>query len=350
MTKAKRFVRWFAAMSLALLLLIAAAVYIIDPLYMYHLPWFGLSMPLFYERYQNAGLVRQMEFDSILIGSSSVQNFRASWLEKAFHSPTMKLTFSSGYLSQYDMALSLIYSRQPLTNVFLCLDMYALSDGSDYAYYPSPPYLYDTDPWNDVKYLLNRDVLTDVLPQFFWHQKDNIPFEDAYSYADRAVFGREAVLQRYPDGTPSLVGWNAQLPRDAYVDACASALARVTKHIAAHPETTYYIFMPPYSILNWMNYIECGQVEAIFGAIDKAANILLAYDNVRLFCYMGLEEIITDLDRYYDIHHYDRAACEELVAYMAAGRDEMTKENHAAFVAALEDFVWNYDYEALFDG
>lgn len=349
MTKAKRFVRCFIAISLALLFLAAAAVFILDPLYQYHLPWFGLDMPLFVERYQNAGLVRQLDYDAVLLGSSMVQNCRTGWFDEALGAKTLKLTYSSGYLPQYGMTLDLIYSLQGLDYVFLNLDIYTLRDGSDYTYYENPPYLYDNNRWNDVSYLLNRDVLMDVLPSYVRHQGDHVPLDDAFAYEDRAVFSREVVLAAHRAWLDSHPQQAAMLPRDAYYEALTSSLAKVSGYIEAHPETAYYVFLPPYSILNWKQYIRLGEADAVLGTIDEAARILLGYENVRFFCFMGAENIITDLDRYFDTVHYNRATCEELVSRMLAGDCEMTSENRAAFMEALTAFVWNYDYEALFD-
>ena len=349
MTKAKRFVRCFIAISLALLLFVAAAVFIFDPLYQYHLPWFGLGMPLFLERYQNAGLVRQLDFNAVLLGSSMVQNCRASWFDEALGAKTLKLTYSSGYLPQYGMTLDLIYSLQSLDYVFLNLDIYTLRDGSDYTYYENPPYLYDNNRWNDVNYLLNRDVLMDVFPRYVQHQGDDAPLEDAFAYEDRAVFGREIVLGAHRVWLDSHPQKAAKEPSDAYYEALASSLAKITGFIEAHPETEYYVFLPPYSILDWAQYVRLGQADAVLGATGEAARILLGYDNVRFFCFMGAEDIITDLDRYFDTVHYDRRTCEELVARMLAGDCEITSDNRAAFMEALSAFVWNYDYEALFD-
>lgn len=347
---AKRFVTCFIAISLSLLMLIAAAVIVFDPLYQYHLPWFGLSMPLFSERYQNAGLARQLDYDAVIIGSSMMKNNRARWFDRAFGARTLKLSFSSGYLSEYDTMLSQIYARQSLRYVFLCLDVYALSADSEYAYYPCPEYLYDESLLSDAQYLWNRDVLTDVFPQYIALQDDDTPFEDAFSFADEMPFGLGGDrLSGYRD-------WRAQtappakLPRDAYAASCADALSAITKHIAAHPETDFYIYLPPYSALLWDTYIHKGQEEAMLGAVDEAAKILLAYDNVHLFCFLGATEITGDLSHYGDEMHFDRELSERLVSMMAAGEYAITRENRAAFMAALWDCIENYDYDALIDG
>lgn len=347
---AKKFVVRFIAISLSLLLLTAAAVAVIDPLYQYHLPWFGLDMALFSERYQNAGLARQLDYNAVIVGSSMMKNNRARWFDEAFGCKALKLSFSSGYLTEYDVMLESIYRHQTLDYVFLSLDAYALSADSGYQMYPCPPYLYDSNRLNDVGYLLNRDVLLDVLPQFFEGQGSAVAFEDAFSFAEQMHFGRALVLPRYLAWRNAAAPAGSPLPRDAYRATCQESLTHMTRHIAAHPETTFYVFLPPYSVMMWDRYILEGKAEATLGAVDEAARILLAYDNVRFFCFLGMEEVTADLDNYGDEMHFDRPVSERLVTCMRSGAYEVTRENRAAFMTALDEFILHYDYEAAFAG
>ncbi len=345
---ARRFVVQFIAIALSLLLLAAAAVFVIDPLYQYHTPWFGLGMPLFSERYQNAGLARQMEYDAVILGSSMVESNRARWYNAAFDCRTLKLSIASAFLSEYDQTLSLIYQRQTLDYVFLCLDVYPLTDGGGFTWQSCPAYLYDNDPLNDVKYIWNRDVLLDTFPQYFEGCKAPAPLEDAFAYADRVSFGRSVSLTPHLAWRSAVAPAEAQLPRDTYLESCSEALTGITGHIAAHPETTYYIFFPPYSAIYWDKQIRLGLAEAQLSAVRQAAETLTAYLNVRLFCFLGAEEYVCDLERYSDAMHFDRATSESLVSDMRSGVYEVTSENCAAVSEALEDWIMRLDYDALF--
>lgn len=48
----------------------------IDPLFHYHKPLQGYGYPLDNERYQNDGITRNFEYDSITTGTSMVENFK----------------------------------------------------------------------------------------------------------------------------------------------------------------------------------------------------------------------------------------------------------------------------------
>ena len=59
--------------SLAILLILALATIIIDPFWHYHKGLEGLEYPLKDDRYQNDGIARYSEYDSIITGTSMSQ-------------------------------------------------------------------------------------------------------------------------------------------------------------------------------------------------------------------------------------------------------------------------------------
>ncbi|MDO4571934.1 MAG: hypothetical protein Q4C13_01090 [Clostridia bacterium] len=346
---AKTFVRIFIAASLALLLLAAAVVYVFDPLYQYHLPWFGLGMPIYNEQYQNAGLARQLDYDALILGSSMVKSQRASWFSEAYGCKAVMLPFASSYLPDYSMLLDTAYGSRELKHVFLCLDLYALREDADYQYYSYPEYLYDDNRRNDVQYLLNRDVLLELLPQYFAACDTAVPLDEAFSLEGLWTFGRAYALASYSGRHRAGPSAGGMKPRETFLAQCEGALTNITRHIEAHPETVFHIFLPPYSILHWDKYMLDGDTEAMFGVLERTADILLSYENVRLFCFLGMDEVITELDYYHDEMHFNEAAARRMFESMAAGEYELTRENCAAFLEELEDYVWRYDYEALFE-
>ena len=63
----KKFVRLSLIFSTILLVFIAVLNIVIDPLFQYHKPWFGLEPVIENERYQNAGVIKHFDFDNALI-------------------------------------------------------------------------------------------------------------------------------------------------------------------------------------------------------------------------------------------------------------------------------------------
>ena len=62
----------------------------VDPLFHYHAPSKGLQYPLYDDVYMDDGIVRNFDYDSIIIGSSMAANFKASLFDELFGTHTIK--------------------------------------------------------------------------------------------------------------------------------------------------------------------------------------------------------------------------------------------------------------------
>ena len=85
-----------------ILLLMIAAVIIIDPFVRYHKPWFGLAAVETEERSAVIGLARNMDYDTALVGSSMSENFVDSWFEDGvFGEECLKVPLQGAYMTDY---------------------------------------------------------------------------------------------------------------------------------------------------------------------------------------------------------------------------------------------------------
>ncbi|MBQ4416653.1 MAG: hypothetical protein II868_03080, partial [Butyrivibrio sp.] len=120
-------------------------------------------------------------------------------------------------------------------------------------------------------------------------------------------------------------------------------------YIVAHPETTFYLFYPPYSILYWYNLVREGRFEATLSEIACINERLLAYSNVRVFFFQDDESYVTDLDHYADYTHYHPDMNRMMVTRFADGTGEI--RGAADTEAALErvrHMTASFDFDALF--
>ena len=91
------------------------------------------------------------------------------------------------------------------------------------------------------------------------------------------------------------------------------------------------------------------ELEAVIDELLYTTGRLLAYDNVRIFNFLGVEEIVCNLNNYADYIHYHEDICRYITDCFASGEREVTEENFEASFAALRDLVSGYDYEAIWD-
>lgn len=87
----KKFCIQAISLIIAILVIIAIFTVVVDPLFQYHKPFFNIYIRN--ERYQNPGILKNFDYDSVLTGSSMTENFRVSWFEDIGES-VVKVPFS----------------------------------------------------------------------------------------------------------------------------------------------------------------------------------------------------------------------------------------------------------------
>ena len=212
--KAKTF--FIAALScvLALLLGTAAAVAWIDPMLTVGGLKEGETALFVNERYEMAGLLRSQEYSNLVMGTSLVANYRASWFEEGLGEKTLKVTFPDGRLSEFDTALELaVRTHGPMHNVFFCLDPNVLVRESQDS--ELPEYLYNDNPVDDLQFYLNAESLALAAKSVLLGDSAKVPLDEAYVWDRDSVFSVGNALAGYPRPEPTGV----TLPGDAYLPA-----------------------------------------------------------------------------------------------------------------------------------
>ena len=156
----KNFIKRLSIAVLVLLILIGCVVYIFDPFYHYHKPWFGLKAVLNDKEYQCVGTLRNFDYDALIVGSSVMENNDNSWFNDAYGVNAIKAIRSYGATADLCYLLDVAYEEHDLKYVFYNIDPSSLYGEAETTYESTgcPMYLYDSNPFNDIQYLYNKDV------------------------------------------------------------------------------------------------------------------------------------------------------------------------------------------------
>ncbi len=313
----RRFVRILAGSGVILAGLCALAVYVFDPFYHYHKPWFSLKAVLNEKEYQVVGSLQHFEYDSVLVGSSVVENNDNAWYDEAFGGTTIKAVRSYGGVADLVWYLNIAFEEQEVRQVFFNLDPASLTQEAETTFEASgcPMYLYDENPFNDVKYLFNKTVLLEKIPYEIAQSLSGDYNEGlSYNWAEGKDFSENGVLTHYVRKRQV----TQMLPADAKKTQLEANLALLTQVIEAHPETQFYFFIPPYSMIWWDDAIRNGLQEVYLYDEERVAETLLQYDNVKFYDFQNMTETVTDLNRYMDTVYFDPQANYEICQAMAA--------------------------------
>ncbi len=346
----KKFVRRFFIQSISCFLLIAAVVILTDPFYHYHAPAAGLKAVISRAEYQCIGTIRNFKYDGLLLGSSVAENYNNRWLDGAFGCTTIKGIKSSASTADLLYYLDEAYQNHELRYVFYSLDLFALSAGPEHHFTGEgmPLYLYNNNILDDVNYLLNKDVLFESVPyQIAVSMQQDYDEGTSYNWAQYKTFSQEDALLHYERPSVSAAAEFGADEREV-IDANVSLLAQMAE---AHPETEFYFFYPPYSLLWWDSVDREGRLEERLYAAGRAAEVLTACENVHLYSFLAEEDIVCNLDFYMDSMHFSADINQWIVNQLNGSEYLLTKQNYEEELERLRGLVERmieYDIPAYF--
>lgn len=345
----KKFFLTTIVTAFILLFGVAALVVYIDPFFHYHAPLADFPYLVDNQLSQNPGMAKNMEYDSVILGSSMTVNFNTHWFEDLLGFHTIKLNYSGAYPKDQSNIMKIIFaSNHQVDAVFLGVDVMTYTGGVEETKYPIPEYLYDDNYANDIQYLLNKDVfLNYILRPMADPEKTDLATVYESWWTDE-YYNKQWVMHNYEP--PEQV--ETQTPKDAYLESVERNLdVNICPYIEENPDTVFYVFFPPYSILYWNDVMCENHLEATMAEYQYIADRMLAYDNVRLFFFPNQGWIVTNLDNYADYTHYHRDINYFITQCFADGSCEIVSEDEMK-QALLETrlLVDTFDFEELFAG
>lgn len=352
--KYKRWLGLTLGLTAAGLVFFGGLTAVVDPFFHFHKPLSGMAYPIDSERYQNDGISRHFTYDAVITGTSMTENFKASQFDSLFGTNSIKIPFGGATYKEVDQAVRRAISNNPdikivlrsLDGSFLIQDKDAWNETA-----PRPDYLYDENPFNDVNYIWNKEVIFGNVKSVFARTEageKTTTFDQYMNWAPEKEWGKEAVRRTYSRPEERFVRENPLTEEDARM-VRENLEQNVIAAARENPEITFYCFFPPYSVAYWDSELAAkGDMGRQIEALRLAASLLLEVDNIRLFAFDDQTQITCNLDNYMDVLHYSEAVGDQLLAWMAAGEHRLTRENMDAYFEKVEAFYRGYDYEGIY--
>ena len=306
MLEKRKALKYLIIFILVQMLALVLIVYLFDPFYQYHTPYFGLKTVLFERETQVPGSIRTFSYDSILLGSSVVENCDTEYLDTQLNCQTLKLVKGSGSTADLLYYLESAHAQQNLKYVFWGIDWHALTTSTEITVESeySPSYLFTGTMLDDFTYVFNKDVLFKKIPlTLAYSLTDTNTGGHAYDWCDDKEFSAAKAMQDYEKPTVAAPAQDFTTS----IPLIQENIALIVKEIESHPDTEYFIFFPPYSLLMWDNVYTSGEGEKYFYMLDEIMNALLPLKNVKVYYFQADTDIICNLDNYMDKMHYTPA-------------------------------------------
>ena len=354
----RKLIAFLAALVCAVLLTGGITAYL-DPFMVYHAPQEEFYYELDNARYQNRGILKYYDYDALITGTSITQNFSSDQMDELFGVTTVRVPIPGATFHEIAQQLDLAAeSGHTLTMALISLDLNHLIEDrealrTDLGIYPE--YLSNDNPFDDVKYLFNRDVMMNYcLPMIAkWLQGGEggaTPMEEYYRMSVSSG-GLSVILSDRTQFTLTEDSKLEGLTEEEYIMTQENIEENILRLARENPDTVYIYFTAPYSLAWWGNLYEEGNILKYLEAEELAFALMLEEDNIQIYCYTNRWDIAENPDLYGDYIHYVSDINDMILEDIASGQSQtlVTAENYAQFMEEQYEYLLNCDYNALFD-
>ena len=360
--KAKNFIKYFFIFSLAFLFIPALIVFIVDPLSLYH-KQINLNHTTYYfkeQRHQNIGLINYFlkrsneNYNTIIIGTSMSENFRASLFEKELNdgSKVLNLTMSGARpLEQYILIKKALDTKK-IKRVFWDIHWYFLlkkinqkDKNHDFPYK-----LYSDNIFQQAYYyLFNEDYVKDSINIFLgkinkkkWSKNlDKLNYH-MDEWVKQGIFKKFHSNKNINKLNREIYKIKKDIPinyknKFTYPDLDKYLLSILKKY----SNVEFYLFFPPYSTYFYaknpvnksLRYINARKY-----LIEKTKNL----KNVKIFGFDNEFDIVNNIYNYKDYGHYRDEINNIMMRRMIKNKNRLTTKNINIYINNMINNINSY--------
>lgn len=357
MKKAKTQLGIFFIIIFVLLFLHGALVVYLDPFFHFHgpVPGYYYKRPETVERYFDDGVVRHFDYDSLILGVSLSAGVSISEFDELFGMDAEKVIYSGGTYKEMAEGLERGLETHPETKLVLSnLTLQKLlqdkdhrrSDISDY-----PTYLYNNNLFDDIKYVLNKDVVFNycypMIEDRLHGKEGGVESLDREGYIGKPESAREELNQDWTEEITEVQGDVFDQPslseeeKTMVEDNITSNILDITRK---YPDTRFIYFIPPSSIWFYEELYRDGTLRKTLEAEEIAVKMLMDEPNIEVYDYNEHREILEDRKNYYDTVHYGGWIYSFILENIAKGNGRLTKDNVDEILSKEREYFLNWNY------
>jgi hypothetical protein len=326
--------------------------YSVDPLQFYHKSFYTPQFSL-EQRYQTPGLAKNYDYDRIIVGSSMTENFVPSYVDSKLGGHTLKLSIEGASMKEQYMIAKLAINTGKTKSVLWGVDYFSLRGDPNRVRDEQgefPYYLYDNNPFNDLKYLVNLDTSIDafkILASFIGIGKlQNFDMDLLYNWNNKYKYGKQIVLkvwENYKNGS------KISVDEYEYINIKRNIDENIIKLIKSHPEVKFILYYPPYTILQHRYYYdrnpelfqyELAAKEYLFSQVGELPN-------VEIYDFQHIKEITFNLEYYKDLAHHSQEINEFIIDSIASGKNRVNNRTLLEYADELKKQVVSFKEEDL---
>jgi hypothetical protein len=332
--------------------------YLVDPYQQYRIPEI-YTVKYFNQRFQNPGLIKNYEYDSIALGASLMENFILSEVDQYLgYNRTLKVSLTGGTIKEQKISLNTVIDNKKIKNVFWCLDNVNFAGNMTELLYGNsslPLYLYDDKIFNDIYYIFSLDVAKDSVNALL--NKPLVINTDPYFSYDKMFqwqhkvpansFSLENMYKVWKDTNINFTEKDRE--RHLFPVLKNNFDNNILNVVRINPDIKFTMFFPPYSILKYKSYEKQGVLREYLEFKKYMINTLLEFNNVIMYDFQIERKITHELSNYKDLSHYHQKINTWMLEKIYDKEYQVNKSNVKTNLENLIDQVHGYNLNEMLE-
>lgn len=344
-------------------------IWYVDPLHLWHKPFVCEEEIFPNMRFAAAGIIRNYDFDSVLLGTSMLENTSAKEAGEVLGGKFFNLSISGSRFIVRKLVLRHLFKHKKLKKVIYSLDAHIEPDNGLKGAYPITrfDFLYDKNLFNDLSVYINDKFIKNIFtlnkkckksdfdrPKAWYKLKELtnrfggfqnwIKNKQDKQISDALKFIKGKIKIIKTGKKPYYVLLNGQLAAsETYFYDCFLSF------VQNNPQTEFILVIPPYSTLKHALDIRTGDVFVTFKEfvrylIEQSAK----YPNLKVYAW-GDMDFTDDIANYKDLTHYHEKINSQMLVWIRDGVGLLTPENFDDYYERFEKKVREYDYMQFYE-
>lgn len=371
----KKAIKTYILIIVIIPLFLIGLIYYSDPMQIFHKSYIQKDLYLHGNmRQQAAGIINNYEFDSIILGTSMLENTSSFESSKLLGGNFVNISLSGSDFYERNFVLSYVLKKKDIKKVIYSLDANSYEQRKGHDKYPieSFNYLYDENQFNDFKVYLNDRFLKCILT--FSKKSNCIGTKKTLEYPNAWFINKEHIVRfggldnwfkaknnnQIKSAFSSIVENSEKIKRNEkislgeieekiknskeYIDEY------LLKNVSNYPNTEFIMFFPPYSRINYaiwkqQNLPKYEIHKAVISYLTQKSN---EYKNLKIY---GFEDndFLDDISNYKDLSHYNQSINSMMLNNFKNNIGLLTNENVENYIKISEERALNYNVFEIAD-
>lgn len=319
--------------------------YTIDPFYQYRVNGFHPTC-FNYARKNNPGFIKNYPYNSLIIGTSMIENFRIKQVKSLFNNEsTLKIPLEAGKIRAISFMLSSVFQyKQNVKNVLWGLDTFSFFK-KDQNLNDIPLFLFQDTLLSHAQYLLSKDTL--IISFKLLRNKHLYPtwkYDSQQMYEWQKEFNDQFLIKNVKYDWEHREGHFNKYTND---DLKFNILKKnfdtyVLPILKAQKRTKFTLVFLPYSILYFKTLEEREALEDTLKLKKYIFETTKSLPNVELYDFQVAKDITHNLHNYKDLGHYHQKINDWMIDQMAKDHFRLTEKNIDLAINSLKKQTINY--------